>query len=82
MGLYSVKKIILSCLLTSLIVLSEPLIVKSSINDNFLFLKQEQVISKNSKKSFDPTAPGFEKNVNWNDDIYAETSGVWGRNYT
>ncbi|WP_425379881.1 Mbov_0399 family ICE element protein [Spiroplasma endosymbiont of Stenodema calcarata] len=76
------KKIILSCLLTSLIGVSEPLIVKSSINDNFLFLKQEQVISKNAKKSFNPTAPSFTKNINWNDDIDVETGGTWGGDYT
>lgn len=76
------KKIILSCLLTSLIVLSEPLIGKSAINDSFSITKQEQVIKKNAKKSFNPTAPSFEKYINWNDDIYAETSGVWRRDST
>ncbi|APE74501.1 hypothetical protein [Spiroplasma citri] len=76
------KKIILSCLLTSLIGVSEPFIVKSSINDNFLFIKQEQVISKNAKKSFNPTAPSFTKNINWNDDIDVETGGTWGGDYT
>ncbi|WP_424526619.1 hypothetical protein [Spiroplasma endosymbiont of Glossina fuscipes fuscipes] len=61
---------------------SEPLIVKSPINDSFSITKQEQVISKNAKKSFNPTAPSFTKNINWNDDIYAETGGVWGGDYT
>ncbi|MBW3058949.1 hypothetical protein D6D54_05220 [Spiroplasma poulsonii] len=76
------KKIILSCLLTSLIGVSEPLTVKSSINDNFSIAKQEQVISKNAKKSFNPTAPSFTKNINWNDDIDVETGGTWGGDYT
>ncbi len=76
------KKIILSCLLTSLIGVSEQLIVKSSINDSFSITKQEQVISKNAKKSFNPTAPSFTKNINWNNDIYAKTGGTWGGDYT
>ncbi|PQP78674.1 hypothetical protein C6B38_04545 [Spiroplasma sp. ChiS] len=58
------KNIILSCLLTSLIAVSQPLIVKSSINNSFSITKQEQVISKNAKKSFNPTAPSFTKNIN------------------
>lgn len=65
-----------------MIVLSEPVIVKSSINDSFSIKKQEQVIWKNAKKSFNPTSPSFIKNIDWSNDIYAETSGVWGRNYT
>ncbi|WP_374696025.1 hypothetical protein [Spiroplasma endosymbiont of Polydrusus formosus] len=76
------KKTILSCLLISLIGVNEPLIVKSSSNDSFSIAKQEQVISKNAKKSFNPTSPSFTKNINWNNDIYSETSGVWGSDYT
>ncbi|WFH00257.1 hypothetical protein M1771_09860 [Spiroplasma citri] len=76
------KNIILSCLLTSLIGDSEPPIVTTSTTSNVLFIKQEQVIIKNAKKSFNPTAPSFTKNINWNYDIYAETGGVWGGDYT
>ncbi|WFG96363.1 hypothetical protein M0C40_09880 [Spiroplasma citri] len=52
------------------------------LNNSFSITKQEQVISKNAKKSFNPTAPSFTKNINWNYDIYAETGGVWGGDYT
>lgn len=76
------KKIIFSCLLTSVIGVSELIIVKSSINDIFSFIKQEQIINKNAKKSFNPTAPSFTKNINWNNDVYVETNGVWSGDYT
>ncbi|WP_342262501.1 hypothetical protein [Spiroplasma endosymbiont of Dromius quadrimaculatus] len=72
----------MSLLLTATISISEPLIFKSTINDKFLISKQEQIISKNAKQSFNPTAPSFTKNINWNDDIYVETDGTWSGAYT
>ncbi|WP_339025371.1 hypothetical protein [Spiroplasma endosymbiont of Agriotes lineatus] len=72
------KTILVSLLLTVAIGIRDLLIFKSTINDNYLISKQEKIISKNAKKSFNPTAPIFTKNINWDNDIDAETNGTWG----
>ncbi|WP_346350231.1 Mbov_0399 family ICE element protein [Spiroplasma endosymbiont of Calodromius spilotus] len=76
------KTILVPLLLTATIGISEPLIFKSTINDKFLISKQEQIISKNAKQSFNPTAPSFTKNINWDNNIDVETGGTWSADYT
>lgn len=70
------KTILVSLLLTATIGIREPLIFKSAINDNYLISNQEQIISKNANKSFNPTSPSFTKNINWDNNIDVETGGT------